>query len=117
MPERSAGSLRPIVIEIHPRHADFATYVGAFAMLAVLVLHSGRPGAGHLPAPTGSARTLSAWSVSSSAVITAMIVLWGLLAAVTSPRTTLAAAGVLLLVTPAFPSRREKSPFNKIADA
>ncbi|MEE1839638.1 MULTISPECIES: hypothetical protein [unclassified Streptomyces] len=46
-----------------------------------------------------------------------MTVLWGLLAAVTSPRTTLAAAGVLLLVTPSFPSRREKSPFNKIADA
>ncbi|MES9508794.1 MFS transporter [Streptomyces sp. NPDC000609] len=67
--------------------------------------------------PDRVARTLSAWSVSSSAAIAAMTALWGLLAAVTSSRTAIAAAGVLLLATPALLPRREKSPLNKLADA
>ncbi|MFE3944447.1 MFS transporter [Streptomyces sp. NPDC059118] len=67
--------------------------------------------------PDRVARTLSAWSVSSSAAIAAMTALWGLLAAVTSPRTAVAAAGVLLLATPALLPRREKAPLNKLADA
>jgi hypothetical protein len=46
------------------------------------------------------ARTLAAWSVSSSAVIAALTALWGVLAAVTSPRIAIAVAGVLLLATP-----------------
>ena len=46
------------------------------------------------------ARTLSAWSVTSSATIAAMTALWGLLAAATSPRAAVAAAGALLLLTP-----------------
>jgi MFS family permease len=45
------------------------------------------------------ARTLSAWSVTSSATIAAMTALWGLLAALTGPRTAIATAG-LLLATP-----------------
>lgn len=49
--------------------------------------------------PDRVARTLSAWSISSSAAIAAMTALWGLLAAVTSPRTAIAAAGVVLLAT------------------
>ncbi|MFF2774173.1 MFS transporter [Streptomyces sp. NPDC058052] len=51
-------------------------------------------------APDRLARTLAAWSVSASLSIAAMTALWGLLAAVTTPRTALAAAGVLLLATP-----------------
>jgi MFS family permease len=47
-----------------------------------------------------AARTLSAWSVSSTAAIAAQTAVWGLLAAATSPRTAIAAAGVLLLATP-----------------
>jgi MFS family permease len=45
-------------------------------------------------------RTLSAWSVTSSVTIAALTALWGLLAALTSPRTAIAAAGVLILATP-----------------
>jgi hypothetical protein len=46
------------------------------------------------------ARTLSAWSVSSSASIAALTALWGLLASFTGPRIAIAIAGVLLLATP-----------------
>ncbi|MEU4348123.1 MFS transporter [Streptomyces sp. NPDC023838] len=46
------------------------------------------------------ARTLSAWSVTSSATIAALTGLWGLLAGAAGPRTALAVAGVLLLATP-----------------
>ncbi|WP_043263000.1 MFS transporter [Streptomyces sp. CT34] len=61
-------------------------------------------------APDRVARTLSAWSVSSSTSIAAMTAVWGLLAAVTSPRTAIALAGVLLLATPLLLPRREKAP-------
>ena len=54
------------------------------------------------------ARTLSAWSVSSSATIAAMTALWGLLASLTSPRIGIAAAGLLILVTPLLLPRRER---------
>ncbi len=46
------------------------------------------------------ARTLSAWSVSSSATIAALTALWGLLASATSPRMAIAVAGVFMLATP-----------------
>ncbi|MFI0219619.1 MFS transporter [Streptomyces lydicus] len=52
-------------------------------------------------------RTLTAWSVSSSAAIAAMTAVWGLLAALTGPRTAIAVAGVLLLATPLLLPRRE----------
>lgn len=53
------------------------------------------------------ARTLSAWSITSSATIAAMTVLWGLLASVTGPRAAIAIAGVLILSTPALLPRHE----------
>jgi predicted MFS family arabinose efflux permease len=53
------------------------------------------------------ARTLSAWSVTSSASIAALTALWGLLAALTSPRTAIAVAGVLMLATPLLLPRRD----------
>ena len=56
------------------------------------------------------ARTLTAWSVSSSATIAALTALWGLLASVTSLRTAIAAAGVLLLATPLLLPRRDRTP-------
>lgn len=46
------------------------------------------------------ARTLAAWSVTSKATTAAVTALWGLLAALTGPRTALAAAGAVLLATP-----------------
>jgi len=53
------------------------------------------------------ARTLSAWSVSSSATIAAMTALWGLLASLTSPRAGIAVAGLLMLATPLLLPRRK----------
>lgn len=46
------------------------------------------------------ARTLSAWSITSSATIAAMTVLWKLLASVIGPHAAIAIAGVLILITP-----------------
>jgi MFS family permease len=56
------------------------------------------------------ARTLSAWSVSSSATIAALTALWGLLASLTSLRTAIAIAGVLMLATPLLLPRRDRTP-------
>jgi MFS family permease len=53
------------------------------------------------------ARTLSAWSVTSKATIAAMTALWGLLASITTPRTAIAIAGLLLLATPLLLPGRE----------
>jgi MFS family permease len=56
------------------------------------------------------ARTLSAWSASSSATIAALTALWGLLATVTGPRTAIAIAGLLLLATPLLLPRHGHVP-------
>ncbi len=53
-------------------------------------------------------RTLSAWAIGSKAVIAAMTALWGLLAGLTSPRTAIAVAGVLLLATPLLLPRYDR---------
>ncbi|MGQ4515349.1 MFS transporter [Streptomyces sp. DW26H14] len=58
-------------------------------------------------APDRVTRVLSAWSVSSSVAIAALTALWGVLADLTSPRTAIAAAGVLLLASPLLLPRRE----------
>jgi hypothetical protein len=46
------------------------------------------------------ARTLSAWSISSSASIAVFCALGGLLADATSPRTAITVAGLLILASP-----------------
>ncbi|MFI2204266.1 MFS transporter [Streptomyces sp. NPDC020192] len=59
------------------------------------------------------ARTLAAWSVTGKATTAAVTALWGLLAALTGPRTAIAAAGVLLLATPLLlwrPARPTERP-------
>ncbi|WP_344209345.1 MFS transporter [Kribbella sancticallisti] len=56
------------------------------------------------------ARVLSAWSVSSNATIAALTALWGVLAGLTSPRTAIAIAGVLILATPLLLPRRQSTP-------
>ncbi|MGW6398172.1 MFS transporter [Streptomyces sp. NPDC055134] len=60
--------------------------------------------------PDRVARTLSAWSVSSSLSIAALTAVWGVVAAVTGPRIAIALAAVVLLATPLLLPRREKAP-------
>lgn len=54
-------------------------------------------------------RTLSAWSVTSKATIAALTALWGLLASITSPRTAIAIAGLLILTTPLLLPRGDRT--------
>ncbi|QEU97870.1 MFS transporter [Streptomyces kanamyceticus] len=53
------------------------------------------------------ARTLSAWSVTGKLSTAAMTALWGLLAALTGPRSAIAIAGVALLASPFLLPRKE----------
>ncbi|MYS93585.1 MULTISPECIES: MFS transporter [Streptomyces] len=55
-------------------------------------------------------RTLSAWSATGKATTAAVTALWGLLAHLTGPRTAIALAGVLLLVTPVLLPRPDHAP-------
>ena len=50
--------------------------------------------------PSRLARVLSAWSVSTSASVAVLTAAWGALAALTTPRIAIIAAGVLMLGTP-----------------
>jgi predicted MFS family arabinose efflux permease len=62
----------------------------------------------HTP-PERSARMLSAWSISSSMSIAVCTALGGVLADLTSPRTALVAAGILILAAPLFlPAMRDE---------
>ncbi|HVC73145.1 MAG TPA: MFS transporter, partial [Mycobacteriales bacterium] len=56
------------------------------------------------------ARTLAAWSVSSNVCVAGLTAVWGVLAALTGPRTAIAAAGVLMLATPLLLPRRDRTP-------
>jgi MFS family permease len=60
--------------------------------------------------PDRIARTLTAWSISSSASIAVCSALGGLLAGATSPRTALAVAGFLILASPLLLPRRRNFP-------
>ncbi|MFI6695209.1 MFS transporter [Streptomyces sp. NPDC050433] len=55
-------------------------------------------------------RMLSAWSVTGKTTTAALTALWGLLAAVTGPRTAIALAGLLLLITPVLLLRQDYAP-------
>ncbi|MER5747237.1 MFS transporter [Streptomyces sp. NPDC002225] len=63
------------------------------------------------------ARTLSAWSVSSSLAIAGTTALWGALASVIGTRTAIAVAGIVLLATPVLLPRRANAPSKDLADA
>jgi hypothetical protein len=54
------------------------------------------------------ARTLSAWSVTSSATIAVLTALWGVLAASIGLRPAIGIAGVLMLATPLLLPRGER---------
>jgi Major Facilitator Superfamily len=60
-------------------------------------------------APERIARTLSAWSVSTSAATAALTLLWGLLAELVGLRAAIATAGVLALPTPMLLPRRKRT--------
>ncbi|WP_393063653.1 MFS transporter [Streptomyces sp. LN549] len=59
------------------------------------------------------ARTLSAWSVTSKLTIAALTAMWGLLAGVTGPRTAIAIAGLLILITPFLLPRHDHAPHHE----
>ncbi|HYH29801.1 MAG TPA: MFS transporter, partial [Pseudonocardia sp.] len=59
----------------------------------------------HTPADRVT-RTLTAWSIASTATIAALTALWGLLGSTVGPRAAVAAAGVLLLATQVLLPRR-----------
>ena len=63
------------------------------------------------------ARVLAAWSVSTSLATAALTAMWGVLAALTSPRIAIAVAGVLLLATPLLLPRREHAARPDLAPA
>ena len=124
---------RPVRAAPGPAHRRDAARAAGRVGLAFIAPGRGRAAAGHrrraradhlhaasstrCSPPTGStrpptdrvARTLSAWSVSSSASIAALTALWGVLASVTGPRTAIAIAGVLLLATPLLLPRHDRS--------
>jgi hypothetical protein len=54
------------------------------------------------------ARTLSAWSIGQQASIAVLTALGGLLADITSPRTALTVAGLLILASPLLLPRRQR---------
>ncbi|TDB83314.1 MFS transporter, partial [Actinomadura sp. KC216] len=60
------------------------------------------------------ARVLAAWTVTGNAVTAAMMALWGLLAGLTSPRTAIAVAGVLLLATPLLLPWRDRGSHDAV---
>ncbi|WP_285564042.1 MFS transporter [Streptomyces sp. RTGN2] len=63
--------------------------------------------------PDRIARTLSAWSVTSKLTIAALTALWGLLAALSGPRTAIAIAGLLLLTTPLLLPGQDHAPHHE----
>jgi MFS family permease len=63
------------------------------------------------------ARVLAAWSITSNLTIAAMTVLWGVLAALTTTRFALGAAGVLMLATALLLPLRADAPAIDVSDA
>lgn len=63
----------------------------------------------HTP-PDRIARTLTAWSVTNHTTTATVTAFWGLLAATTSPRIAIGAAGLLVLATPLLLPRRAATP-------
>ena len=78
------------------------TCMGVFTPVLATTRLEGTP-------PDRTTRTLSAWSITSRTTTAAVTALWGLLAALTGPRTAIALAGVLLLATPLLLPRGERA--------
>ncbi|MEU7749286.1 MFS transporter [Nonomuraea sp. NPDC049158] len=110
---RTVGTLRAVwligLAFVRPGVAGLATVMAVeFAIIISMSLYNpvlATYRLEHTP-PDRTARTLSAWSISSSAAIALLSALGGLLADATSPRTAIAIAGVLILASPLLLPRR-----------
>ncbi|MET7426217.1 MFS transporter [Dactylosporangium sp. NPDC005555] len=112
---RVVGTLRVVwligLAFIQPGVAGLATVIGVelaiiiFMSLYNPVLATYR--LEHTPKDL-TARTLTAWTVSTSASIAVLSAVFGLLAAATSPRTGIAVAGLLILASPLLLPRRRR---------
>ena len=78
----------------------------AFALIAIIVLHSGPAAVSTLAA---AGRVVGA-AVAVPLTIAALTALWGVLGSIVGPRTAIALAGVLLLATPLLLPRRDRAP-------
>ncbi|RSM74295.1 MFS transporter [Actinoplanes sp. ATCC 53533] len=115
---RTVGTLRAIwligLAFVQPGAAGLATVIAVeLAIIISMSLYNPVLATYRLEHTPGDriARTLSAWSISSSAAIAVLSALGGLLAEATSPRTALTVAGLLILTSPLLlPSRRAEPP-------
>ncbi|KOT57775.1 MULTISPECIES: MFS transporter [Streptomyces] len=110
---RTAGTLRACwligLAFVHPGVSGLLLVMAVeFAMIVCIGVFNPLLAAHRLDltAPDRVARTLSAWSATGKLTTAALTALWGLLAALTGPRTAMALAGALILTTPFLLPRR-----------
>jgi MFS family permease len=104
---RAVGTLRAVwllgLAFVQPGVAGLATVIAVeLAIIVSMSLYNPVLATYRLEETPGDrvARTLSAWSIGTSAAIAVLSALGGLLAQVTSPRTAITVAGVLMLGSP-----------------
>ncbi|KAB1916171.1 MFS transporter [Micromonospora sp. AMSO31t] len=114
---RTVGTLRAVwligLAFVQPGIAGLATVIAVeLAIIISMSLYNPVLATYRLEHTPGGrvARTLSAWSISSSATIAVLSALGGLLANATSPRTAIAVAGLLILASPLLLPRRQDPP-------
>ncbi|MET7967598.1 MFS transporter [Micromonospora sp. NPDC005305] len=114
---RTVGTLRAVwligLAFVQPGIAGLATVIAVeLAIIISMSLYNPVLATYRLEHTPGDrvARTLSAWSISSSATIAVLSALGGLLANATSPRTAIAVAGLLILASPVLLPRRQDRP-------
>lgn len=114
---RTVGTLRAVwligLAFVQPGIAGLATVIAVeLAIIISMSLYNPVLATYRLEHTPGDriARTLSAWSISSSAAIAILSALGGLLASATSPRTAIAIAGLLILASPLLLPRRPDPP-------
>ncbi|MCP2169008.1 MFS transporter [Goodfellowiella coeruleoviolacea] len=114
---RTAGALRAVwligLVLVRPGALGLATVI-AVELAIILSVSLFNPVLAtyrleHTPADR-TARTLSAWSISTSVGIATCTALAGVLADATGPRTAIAAAGLLALLTPLLLPRHDQPP-------
>jgi MFS family permease len=110
---RTVGTLRAIwligLAVVQPGVAGLATVIAVeFAIIVSMSLYNPVLATYRLEHTPDDriARTLAAWSISSSAAIAVLSALGGLLAEATSARTALTVAGLLILASPLLLPRR-----------
>ncbi|WNM40227.1 MFS transporter [Micromonospora halotolerans] len=114
---RTVGTLRAVwligLAFVQPGIAGLATVIAVeLAIIISMSLYNPVLATYRLEHTPGdrTARTLSAWSISSSASIAILSALGGLLANATSPRAAIAIAGLLILASPLLLPRRQDPP-------